>query len=214
MDAPAEPPNPQNLGLWKGRALEYLQGQLKDVAPIKLGEPTLFPISPLAGEGATVVFPFAASRGPPQATRRGEPLGEEFFFVVVGITEPNYYPAYGLEPEEVFSLHLGTRFMLVMGVAQCPPPETYDPRTDARAIVDRVAPDAPLDGVEVAACFDVEGSRHIVLRCRLRGEAVYIFGGDAPHGFSRRVDLPPQVAYRVHIGHVLRVEANPGHERG
>lgn len=198
---PESAPDPNDLAPWRGFALEYLREQLREAAPAELGAATFFRHSPLEGEGATVLFEFWASRG--DATDR--------YYVSVGQTEPNYYPAYGLEPDEVFDLHLGTRFMLVMGIGQCEPPGggAYDPMPDARSVVDRVAPSAAIDDLRVAACFDVGGQRHVVLRGRVAGQEVYIMTGEAPAGFSPRVDLPPPVAYRLHLGAVLRSEPTP-----
>jgi len=190
------------LGPWREFALDYLREQLREAAPTELGAATIFEHSPLEGEGPTVLFEFQAKRGASQPER---------YFAAVGQTEPNYYPAYGLDADEAYSLHLGTRFMLVMGVAQCEPPdgEKYDPMKDARAVVDRVAPSAPVEGLAVAACFDVGGLRHVVLRGKVAGQEVYIMAGDAPAGFSRHVELPPPVAYRLHLGTVLRSEPRP-----
>ncbi len=194
-------PDPQDLSPWRRYALEYLREQIREAAPAELGEATFFRHSPLEGEGATVLFEFRAHRG--EASDR--------YYVAVGQTEPNYYPAYGLEADDAYSLHLGTRFMLVMGVAQCEAAsgKAYDPMPDARAVVDRVAPSAKIEGLSVAACFDVGGQRHIVLRGKVAGQEVYIMAGEAPAGFSRRVDLPPPVAYRLHLGMVLRSEPTP-----
>lgn len=198
---PTTPPNPHDLEPWRDYALAYLREQFREDAPTELGPGRVFERSPLEGEGAVVVFEFR--------TRRGAAESDQYY-VVVGQTEPNYYPAYGLDADEAYSLHLGTRFMLVMGVAQCEPSggEGYDAMPDARAVVDRVAPSAPIEGLSVAACFDVEGQRHVVLRGRVEGQEVYIMAGEAPVGFSQRVDLPPPVAYRLHLGAVILNEAS------
>lgn len=204
MEPPASPPNNDNIHEWRNYALDYLSAELREAAPSTLTNPVLFPRSPLEDEGPSVVFEFRADRSG---------RGEERYFVVVGQTEPNYYLADDLDAEQAFELHLGTRFMLVMGVAQVDGTSQlgheaaqYDPVKDAREIVDRVAPNQPIDELEVAVTFDVDGQLHAVIRGRIAGEPIYIMGRDAPPGFSRRVDLPPQVAYRLHIGHVLRME--------
>lgn len=136
--------------------------------------------------------------------------------MVVGETETNYYPAYDLDASQGFDLHLGTRFMLVMGVAQMDreqddpvSPDAYDAMEDAQRIVGKIAPDAEIENLKVAALFDVGGERHAVLRCHIGSEPVYVMARDAPPGFSRRVDLPPQIAYRLHIGNILRSEPAP-----
>jgi len=205
MDAPADPPREGDIDQWRAFALEYLAAQLKDAAPKTVRSPVVFSNAPLEGDGPVVIFSFIMNRGG---------RGDEPHYVVVGQTESNYYPAYGLDADEAYSLHLGTRFMLVMGVAQAAQPAgDYDAFCDARAIADRVAPGTALEAVSVAATFDVDGQFHAVLSCRLAGERIYIMGRDSPTGFSRRVDLLPQVVYRLHIGHVLRSEANPDLDR-
>lgn len=207
MQHPSTPPTPDNIEPWRAYALAYLAEEFKEAAPTTLTKPVVFPLSPLESEGATVLFEF-------EANRTG--AGMERYFVVVGETEPNYYAAYDLNAEDAFALHLGTRFMLVMGVAQVDNEKsdaaTYDPIRDAREIVDRVAPDKTVTDVEIAATFDVEGTFHAVLRCKIAGEPVYVMGRDAPQGFSRRTDLLPHVVYRIHLGNVLLQEAKPGDE--
>lgn len=212
MDPPTLPPGNRNLDQWRSYALFYLADQLGSAAPKTLLNPTLFPRSPLEGEGPTVLFDFTANLSG---------RDEQPYHVIVGKTQPNYYPAYGLSAEEAFDLHLGTRFMLVMGVAlikespteQSPddsPELAYDAAADARGIVDRIVPGAAIDDLTTAASFDVDGRIHTVLRCRVAGEPVYVMGRDAPPGFSKRIDLPAQVVYRLHLGHVLRHEPEPG----
>lgn len=205
MNPPPAESSPDNIDSWRELALSYLAGQLRDDAPKSLGQPTLFPWSPLEGEGTIVIFPFRALHGA---------AADEDYYVVVGRTEPNYYPAYGLSPEDAFHLHLGTRFMLVLGVAQrSPRPEDdFDMHRDARMIVDRVAPGEPIEDLSLEAAFDVEGQLHAVLRCRIRGAAVYIMAAHAPMGFSTHSELPPQVAYRIHIGRALLHEPKPADE--
>ncbi len=204
MPPPSIPPTPQCIPDWRNYALAWLREHLGEAAPSELGEPALLERSPLESEGAILAFPFHADLG-------GN--GEEDYCVVVGCTEPNYYPAYGLSPAETLDLHLGTRFMLVLSVAQRPATnDGYNPELDARSIVDRVAPDKPIEGLMVVASFEVGEQVHVVLRCRVAGQPVYIMGRDAPLGFCERTDLPPQVAYRLHLGQVLRREPRPSEE--
>lgn len=205
MAAPQDPPRPNNLEVWASYALDYLKEQLRDDAPQSLGPGTVFAQSPLEGEGAVVVFPFESSHGA---------APDPNYYVAVGASQANYYPAYGLNVQEAYELHLGTRFMLVMGVALRPPrPEDdFELEREARRVVDRVAPSAEIDKLELAASFDVEGQLHAVLRCTLAGKPVYVMAGEAPIGFSQKVHLPAPVAYRLHIGHVLRHEPLPTDE--
>jgi hypothetical protein len=101
--------------------------------------------------------------------------------------------------------------MLVMAVATVvvTPEDGYDAETNAREIVGKIGPDTTVERVTLMATFDVDGEKHAVLRAVLGGRDIYIMGRDAPWGFSDRTDLPPHVAYRLHIGQVLRAEPDP-----
>ncbi|MCB9858322.1 MAG: hypothetical protein H6818_21775 [Phycisphaerales bacterium] len=208
MDTPATPPNESNIDIWRDYAMAFVREHFGETAPAMLGDHRLFPMSPLDGDGATLVVRF-------EADRSGS--GSLPYYVVVGQTEANYYDGGKLDFDEAFSLHLGTRFMLVLGVAQvkdepenlAPDDKPYDIERDARLIVNRVAPDASIRDVSLAALFNVDGERHAVIRARVADQDVYIMGRDAPLGFSRRTDLPAPMAYRLHIGAVLRKEPNP-----
>lgn len=136
--------------------------------------------------------------------------GESRYFIAVGETVPNYYPAYDLDVQEAFDLHLGTRFMLVMEVGQADSSRlsAFDAVARAREIVDLVAPGEPIEALEVSSAFDVAGQLHTVLRCRLDGEEVFLFAGECAPGFSRRTDIPPNVVYRIHLGRILRGESD------
>ncbi|HPF41002.1 MAG TPA: hypothetical protein P5081_18640 [Phycisphaerae bacterium] len=208
MDAPATSPNETNLSAWRDYALAYIREHFGAATPNELGEHQLFEISPLEDEGATVLFRFEADRSGRGATP---------YYVAVGQTEANYYDGASLDFDDAYSLHLGTRFMLELGVAQTPASQEalgpddkpYDIERDARLIVNRVAPDAPIEDLSLAALFGVADELHAVIRARVAGEDVYIMGRDAPLGFSRRTDLPAPMAYRLHIGGVLRKEPKP-----
>jgi hypothetical protein len=201
MNPPAAAPTGSNLEEWRSFAQSYLAEYFPPEARPSLGDAALFEASPLEGEGATALFAFAVSRQDEV----------EDYYVAVGRTEANYYPSFGLSPAEAFDLHLGTRFTLVLGVAQkqLAASDSFDAQKEARRVVDRIAPQAKMEDLRVAACFDVDGQTHAVLRCRLAGTEVYIFAGDAPPGFSERIDLPPHVAYRIQLGHALRLEPKP-----
>lgn len=208
MNEPTTPPNESNLNTWRDAALAYVREHFGAAAPSTLGDHQLFEWSPLEGEGATVIFRF-------EADRSGN--GVQSYYVVVGETEPNYYDGKNLDFDEAYSLHLGTRFMLVLGIGQVtdepeslgPDDKPYDLERDARLIVDRVSPQAPIRNVSLAALFDVGGERHAVIRAQVADQDVYIMGRDAPLGFSLRTDLPAPLAYRLHIGGVLRKEPRP-----
>ncbi len=207
---PADPPSEASRGDWEHYAIKFLRAHFAEATTAQFDASSFYADSPLEGEGAIAIFRFHADR----ADRGPAP-----YYVAVGRTEPNYYDATGLDFDDAFALHLGTRFMLALSVAQvhesadapAADAEPYDLLRDARRIVDRVAPEAPLEDVSLAALFDVAGARHAVIRARIAGTPVYIMGRDAPIGFSERTDLAAPVAYRIHLGHVLRMEPDPQH---
>ncbi len=179
-------------------ARDYLARELGDAAPDHLVFVARFETSPLEGDGSASVYSFAASLG-------GNP--PEPFYAVAGETQPNYYPAWNLSPEEIYDVHLGTRFMLVVGVAQLPVDELPGSlEADLRAQLDRVAPGEPVTRIEPVAAFRADDQRHAVCRAKIAHEDVYLLTGDLPLGISRRVDLPPHVVYRLHLGRTLRME--------
>lgn len=175
----------------------FLAAQLGADAPRELRLLARFDGGELEGEGAVSIYGFTLARG-----------GQiEECFAVAGETESGYYPAWGLSPEQMYSVHLGTRFMLVMEVAQVPPGNL--PADAERQILDTVASAAPgetLSEFSPAAAFTVDGRTHAVCRLRVAGEAVYAIGLDAPPGIYRLAHLPPHAVYRLHLGNLIRAE--------
>ena len=199
---PTPPTDPRQADAWRGEALRFLQTQLRDRAPTVLDGPWVFDVSPLEGEGPTVLFQFRMAL----ADRPAEP-----HWVAVGRTEPNYYPGSGFDVETAYALHLGTRFMLTMGIgiARAERCVGLDPAAAVRLHVDRVAPSAPIEEARVAAAFELDDQLHAVIACRIGEQAAYVFAADAPPGFSTQVALPPHLAYRIHLGRVLLSEPTP-----
>lgn len=181
------------------QALAYLRSQWSDRAPTHLQWLADFDEAPLEGEGPVSVFRF-------ETDVTGGDRGR--YVVVAGRTEPNYYPDWGLSAEDVYALHLGTRFMLVMAVSQIPaaqlPP---DAGARLRSLLVQVAPQAEVKDVHVVAGFHVNEAKYIVARVAVADETVVAVGYDAPPGIYRDVHLAPHVILRRHLGHVIRVEA-------
>lgn len=181
-------------------ALDYLRQVLGDATPSSLVEIGRLKQSPLEGEGALTAFAFSAAVGGDE-TRQ--------YVVVAGETEPNYYPAWNLSPDEYLRLHLGTRFMLVMQIAQVPHEDTFAALQDMRGQLGGAVPGQPIEPLSAAAAFALDDQRHLVARCRIGAEPVYLLGGDLPLGIYRQVDLPPHVIYRLHLGTILCMESDP-----
>lgn len=178
----------------------------KTLAGKSVGEPTLygrFERNPLEGEGPISIYRFHADLG----TGNREP-----YYVVAGQTVANYYPDWALSPEEVFRLHLGTRFMLVMQVRQIDMPTDADKtETQVRQTLMTVNPATAVEDFRIVASFQVEEQVFVVCRCRFGFEEIYVFGRDCPPGISRRLDLPPHVAFRIHLGQYLQHELEMEH---
>lgn len=187
------------------QASAYLKTQLGDAAPSDLILEGEFNEQPLEREGAVAVFSFTAAIG-------GQ--GVERYWVVGGKTEPNYYPHWGLTPDDAYNLHVGTRFMLVIGVATVPleklPPDAIDGVT---RFIRSAVPGAAVSGLAPAAAFQVEEQLHTVYRARIGDEQAYVLGYDCPPGIYRDVDLPPHVVYRRHLGMLIRYEAQLERDR-
>lgn len=179
-------------------ALDYLNAVLREDAPASLTPVAAFDESPLEGEGKVTVFAFNARIGGNE---------DEPYYVVAGQTVANYYPQWGLDADQIYSLHLGTRFMLVVEVQQLPTTELpADLEQQVREAVAGVIPGASVADFQPAAAFHAEAQKHAVCRARIDGEDVYIMAADLPIGLYRETHLPPHVVYRWHLGSVIRME--------
>jgi hypothetical protein len=192
-------------------ALGYLNGQLAARAPQALCFEGEFDEQPLEGEGATALFSFELPPGADVGSG-AQPGGAEVkHYIAVGETEPNFFPAYGLGPEDAYSFHLGTRFVLEMGLQVVD--VSYEPPT-ARSLlhvaVRNYAAGAKLEQEELAALFRCEEGLFAVYRLTLDGRQVYCMGADCPPGFYHMTEHPPQVALRLHLGKLIRAEAAGG----
>ncbi len=183
----------------KSAALAYLAETLKAAAPADVSLEATFTGEPLEREGAMSVFSFEASLG------GGEP---ERYWVVAGQTEANYYPHWGLTSEQVYDLHLGTRFMLVVGVSAIPIEGLgNDAAESVTSFIRSANPGEPVGDVEPAAVFAVEDGTFAVFRARIRDEEVYVLGVDCPPAIYPEAELPPHVILRRHLGVLIREEA-------
>ncbi|NOT00798.1 MAG: hypothetical protein HOP29_09240 [Phycisphaerales bacterium] len=187
------------------QALAYLKTQLGDAVPSELTFEGEFDERPLEREGAVAVFSFTAAIGGHAVER---------YWVVAGETEPNYYPHWGLSPDDAYNLHVGTRFMLVVGVSTVAldklPPDALDRVT---VFIGSAVPGAAVSGLAPAAAFQVEEQWHVVYRAKIGEEQAYVLGYDCPPGIYRDVNLPPHVVYRRHLGMLIRYEANQDRDR-
>lgn len=179
-------------------ALDYLRAVLRDDAPQRVVPVATFDEAPLEGEGKATVFAFNASLG-------GNP--EEPFYVVAGQTVANYYPQWGLDADQIYSVHLGTRFMLVVEVRQLDLEQV--PPTLERDVLEALAgvlPGETVSDVKPVMAFTAEDQTHVVCRAHVAGEDVYVMAADLPPGIYREIHLPPHVVYRWHLGSVVRME--------
>lgn len=180
------------------RARAYLAAEFGADAPAALTPLATFDEAVLEGDGPVTLFSFESARGQ---------VAPAAYIVVAGRTQPNYYPDWGLDAEDVFSLHVGTRFMLVMEIQQAVVTELPPGfRDELVRSLGTVAPGEPVEDFRVAAAFRLEQRYHFVCRLRLGGEELYVLGGELPLGIYRRIELPPHVMYRLHLGKVIRME--------
>ncbi len=187
-------------------ALAYLQQELGPRAPQQVERAGAFDEAILAGEGAVTIFAFElAPEGGAKLCGAGY---DPRHYVVVGDTTPNYFPAFGLDADDAYSLHLGTRFMLEMQISRAEaadePPAL---REEMRSFAQGCNPLARLAALELAGLFRCEDQLYSVYRLNLDGVDVYGVGGDLPPGFYQLAQHPPQVALRLHLGKLLRTEA-------
>lgn len=179
-------------------ALDYLKAVLYEDAPHTITPVAVFDEKPLQDEGKVTVFAFNATLG-------GNP--DEPFYVVAGQTVPNYYPQWGLDADQAYSLHLGTRFMLVVQVqhlalSELPPTLEEDLREELAGMF----PGEVIGEIKPVAAFRADEHKHAICRARIGNEDLYVMGADLPVGVYREVQLPPHVVYRWHLGNIIRME--------
>ena len=184
------------------KARQYLTAQLGPRAPKHLRLELELAESPLETEGPALIFSFEL--GEPgecaPASRR--------HYVCAGQTEPNYFPAYGLEPDDAYSVHVGTRFLLEMEVQKVE--EGLEPpgaRQRLDEFVANYARGAARTATSLAGLFRCGDEYFAVYRVGLNGADYYCMGADCPPGFYALVDHPPQAALRLHLGKLIRAEA-------
>ncbi|MBW7903999.1 MAG: hypothetical protein LC135_14345 [Phycisphaerae bacterium] len=188
-------------------AQAYLASQLGPRAPRALHFAGLFDERPLDGEGRTALFTF-------RMESQSSLCGDVPHYVAVGETEANYFPAYGLDADAGYSFHVGTRFMLVMGIqlvdAALEPPAA---RPALLATLAQHAPGAAVQIDEMAALLRCEDEYYAVYRIRVDGEPYMFVGAECPPGVYPAVqDRPPQAVLRLHLGQLIRREARSQRE--
>lgn len=200
--------NPTEIEARRRDAFAYLREQLGEHTPNCLHLQGAFDESPLEGEGRTLLFSFDFVAPGATAVPEGSAGAALRHYVAVGETAPNYFPAYGLNADDAYSFHVGTRFMLEMALnrveTDLEPPGARDAM---RRFVAEYARGAPVEQEELAALFRCEDGYFAVYRLTLGGEPVYCLGADCPPGFCRMAEHPPQAALRLHLGRLIRLEA-------
>lgn len=193
-------------------AREYLQRELGERAPVGLELAGVFAEQPLEGEGKTALlrFELAHSNAVAADACGGAAMTH---FVAVGETVPNYFPAYSLDAEQGYSLHVGTRFMLELGIQKIDNAlEPPNARSKLELVVRNFVAGAPQAEATLAALFRCEEQFFAVYRLALDGKDYYAMGADCPPGFYELTDHPPQLALRLHLGQVIRAEARAARE--
>ncbi len=195
------------------QARAYLAAQLGTRPISDLRAVGTFDEAPLEGEGVTTLFAFQLMDG--SALSSGtKGLADPWHYVAVGETVPNFFPAYNLDPNDAYSLHIGTRYMLTVGVAVVEDAqEPSGAREALHAFLAETNPGVSIEHESLAALFRSENQVFAVYRVTLAGQDVYCVAADLPPGFYTCVQHPPAVALRLHLGKLIRAEARRA-ERG
>ena len=185
-------------------ALEYLREQLGERAPKSLTLAGSFEEEPLPGEGAVKLFIFDIEPSNAVATCAA---GDRRHFVVVGATQPNYSPLFGMNSDDAYSLHIGTRFLLEVGVEKLAIEDEPAPfRAHMEHFVRGCNPAAEIGAAECVLLFRCDEQQFAVYRLEIARRPAYFIGGDLPPGFYELTEHPPQVALRLHLGKLIRAE--------
>jgi hypothetical protein len=204
MDVMTESKTPKTNQDFGVLARDLLARELGERAPQTIGEITTFDENPLEGEGPSAVVAFELEAANPAAC---DPNYDPRHYAIVGHTTPNYYPAYSLSPNQAYSLHLGTRFLVQMQARGLDlEAEPADARDRMREFVRAATPGATLESEELATLFQVADQIFAVYRLTIDSQPVYFMGLDCPPGFYETVDLPAPVVLRLHLGQLIRRE--------
>lgn len=185
-----------------------LNRQLGPRAPRDVALVGVFDEQPLEGEGRTALFAFDL---PPETDHCPSSARH---FIAVGQTTPSCFPSYGFDAEDAYSFHVGTRFMVEMRISKID--EGQEPATardEMRRFVLGCNPTARIESDHLAALFALDDQMLAVYRVTLSGQSVYVLGADCPPGFYQLVQHPPQVALRLHLGKLIRAEAEAERRR-
>lgn len=196
-------------------AVEYLRAQLGEHAPDYLRFEREVDERPLETEGRSFVFSFPLTPPGGETCAKAGAAANAKHYVVVGETEPNYFPAYELDSDDAYSFHVGTQFMLMMELRLVDPAdEPPNARRALRRFVAEYAKGAACTDEKLAALFRTGDEAHFaVYSLRLNDQDVYCMGADCPPGFYRMTQAPPQAALRLHLGKVIRNEAREARRR-
>lgn len=196
---------------FEAQARDYVAAQLGPRAPAELRFEALFNEAPLETEGPTALYSFALPPANPQCHDH-----DPRHYVLSGATSPNYFPAYGLGPDEAYSLHIGTIFMLELEIARVEldlaPPNTLD---SLSFFLEQLNPGTRIAEPRLVGLFRSSDTYFGVFSARIDERLLACVGAlpldrgnqSATPGFYERADLPPQVLLRWHLGNLIRHEA-------
>jgi hypothetical protein len=191
-------------------AQAYLNEQLGSRAPLTMELAASFNEAPLDNQGQAFVFSFdlsggASSHAPSNVENAG--CAPQRHFVVAGDTQPNYFPAYAFDADDGYSYHIGTSFLLEMGVQRVQMDEPPGARERLMRFLLTYARAEQLGEIRVAAIFACQEQFFVIYDVRIDADRFYCMGCDCPPGCYALTRFPPQVALRLHLGKLIRAEA-------
>lgn len=138
----------------------------------------------------------------------GERSTKSYYVVVPTPGATNYYPEWGLTPEQVWNVHMATELLLYgMAASRAPGPSDADHLAQARALVRSELPGAELAGVTLDQVTHVTDrrvgieARSIVGHVDHGGVRRWFGVGDPPH-LLFGVEIHPDAVESLHFGTV------------
>lgn len=186
------------------RVNDYLRVELDLGSELSLTLVKQFDTHPLHGPGVGEVYTFSSALGADTAM--------PYFAVVASAGPTNYYPCWGLTPEDIWAVHIATEFYLFMGVESLPASTEYERfAEEASALVrsqlqtDPIGPPLVETVYRLKAVEDYPEEYHAVGKVtHSKGTSSFVVGDIEHELFPPQ--LPGHVVWRLHFGRQILAE--------